>query len=98
MTLVVFSTLKMLSFSKCRVQVYSLREGKWRSVAPFPMPVFEASIVPFGDTFLVLGKLQKLVGNLLKAMQEKVRARLHEFRIWLSLAEFTLSPSKSVLY
>jgi len=37
------------------VEVYSVREGKWRAVAPFPMRVFEASIVPFGDTFLVIG-------------------------------------------
>ena len=35
-----------------------MREGKWRAVAPFPMPVFEASVVPFGDAFLVIGKFQ----------------------------------------
>ena len=35
--------------------MYSVRGGKWRAVAPFPMPVFEASIVPFGDSFLVIG-------------------------------------------
>ena len=40
--------------------MYSVREGKWRAVAPFPKPVFEASIVPFGDGFLVVGKLQNL--------------------------------------
>ena len=40
--------------------MYSVREGKWRAVAPFPKPVFEASIVPFGDGFLVVGKFQNL--------------------------------------
>lgn len=39
-------------------KVYSVREGKWRAVAPFPMPVFEATVVPFGDAFLVIGKFQ----------------------------------------
>ena len=40
-----------------------MRGGKWRAVAPFPMPVFEASIVPFGDAFLVIGKLEKNYSN-----------------------------------
>lgn len=37
------------------VHIYSIEESRWRSAKPFPMPIANATVVPYGDSLLLVG-------------------------------------------
>jgi N-acetylneuraminic acid mutarotase len=43
------------------VEIYSVEQNKWRSANPLPHIIFGATVVPFGDSFFIVGGTDRAI-------------------------------------